>query len=67
MDYEMRSIEFITETKGLPSPGTYEQENDMFKSKGPERFVAMTSEDEDKPVIRKKKVNANDKISHLGS
>lgn len=50
----MRAIEFIIENKGLPFPGTYEQENNRFKSKGPERFVAMTSED--KPDIKKKKL-----------
>jgi hypothetical protein len=27
---------------GLPFPGTYEQEYDMFKSKGPRRITAMT-------------------------
>lgn len=50
----MRAIEFIIENKGLPFPGTYEQENNRFKSKGPERFIAMTSED--KPDIKKKKL-----------
>jgi hypothetical protein len=29
---------------GLPFPGTYEQEYDMFKSKGPRRITAMTNE-----------------------
>ena len=41
----MRAIEFIIENKGLPFPGTYEQENNRFKS---------TSED--KPDIKKKKL-----------
>ena len=31
---------------GLPFPGTYEQEYDMFKSKGPRRITAMTNESE---------------------
>ena len=30
---------------GTPYPGTYEQEYDMFKSKGPRRITAMTNED----------------------
>jgi hypothetical protein len=29
---------------GLPFPTTYEQENDMFKRKGPRRITAMTNE-----------------------
>lgn len=29
---------------GLPYPSTYEEENDKFKRKGQERFVAMTTE-----------------------
>jgi hypothetical protein len=29
---------------GLPFPGTYEQEYDMFNSKGPRRITAMTNE-----------------------
>ena len=50
----MRAFEFITEgndrefhtggSLGLPFPGTYEQEYDMFKSKGPQRITAMTNE-----------------------
>jgi hypothetical protein len=32
----------VKETKGLPFPGTYEQEYNMFKKKGPERITAMT-------------------------
>jgi hypothetical protein len=32
------------ETLGTPYPGTYEQENDPFKSKGPKRTMKMTSE-----------------------
>ena len=31
---------------GLPFPGTYEQEYDMVKSKGPRRITAMTNESE---------------------
>ena len=31
---------------GLPFPGTYEQEYDMFKTKGPRRITAMTNESE---------------------
>ena len=34
----------VKENKGLPMPGTYEQEYNMFKSKGPERIIAMTNE-----------------------
>jgi hypothetical protein len=34
--------ETMKETKGLPFPGTYEQENNMFKKKGTERITAMT-------------------------
>jgi hypothetical protein len=34
----------MEETKGLPFPGTYEQENDMFKSHGPKRMTSLTSE-----------------------
>ena len=30
---------------GLPFPGTYEQEYDMFKTKGPRRITAMTNEE----------------------
>lgn len=50
----MRAYEFITEgndreyhtggSLGLPFPGTYEQEYNMFKSKGPRRITAMTNE-----------------------
>ena len=50
----MRASEFITEgndqefhtggSLGLPFPGTYEQEYDKFKSKGPRRITAMTNE-----------------------
>jgi hypothetical protein len=31
---------------GLPFPGTYEQENDKFKSTGQRRITSMTSEGE---------------------
>ena len=34
----------VDETKGLPFSGTYEQENDMFKSHGPRRITSLTSE-----------------------
>lgn len=34
----------VEETKGLPFPGTYEQENNMFKSHGPKRTTDLTSE-----------------------
>jgi hypothetical protein len=50
----VRASEFITEGNdeefhtggalGLPFPGTYEQEYNMFKSKGPRRITAMTNE-----------------------
>lgn len=40
----MRASEFITENKGLPFPGTYEEEYSMFKRKGPRRITAMTNE-----------------------
>ncbi len=50
----MRASEFITEGNdkefhtggalGLPFPGTYQQEYDMFKRKGPRRITAMTNE-----------------------
>ena len=50
----MRASEFITEGNdkefhtggalGLPFPGTYQQEYNMFKSKGPRRITAMTNE-----------------------
>ena len=42
----MRAVEFIAENKGLPMPGTYEQEYNMFKSKGPRRITAMTNEEQ---------------------
>lgn len=44
----------VKENKGLPMPGTYEQEYNMFKSKGPERIIAMTNE-ADKDVAEGKK------------
>lgn len=34
------------ENKGLSMPGTYEQEYNMFKKKGPERITAMTYENQ---------------------
>jgi len=34
----------VDETKGLPFPGTYEQENNMFKSHGQRRTTDLTSE-----------------------
>jgi hypothetical protein len=50
----LRAYEFIVEgndreyhtggSLGLPFPGTYEQEYDMFKRKGPRRITAMTNE-----------------------
>ena len=50
----LRAYEFISEgndqehhtggSLGLPFPGTYEQEYDMFKRKGPRRITAMTNE-----------------------
>lgn len=50
----MRASEFIVEgndkefhtggSLGLPFPGSYEQEYDMFKRKGPRRITAMTNE-----------------------
>jgi len=36
--------ESVEEGKGIPYPGTYEQENNMFKKRGPERFISMTTE-----------------------
>lgn len=51
----MRASEFISEgndrehhtggSLGLPFPGTYEQEYNKFKRKGPRRITAMTNED----------------------
>ena len=52
----MRASEFIVEGndqefhtgggKGLPMPGTYEQETNMFKRRGPRRITAMTNEEQ---------------------
>lgn len=42
--FEAKDWQTFGENKGLPMPGTYEQEYNMFKSKGPERIVAMTNE-----------------------
>lgn len=36
---------------GLPFPGTYEQENNKFKTKGPRRITAMTYEDQGAETI----------------
>ncbi len=41
--YAVYSTSVLTENFGTPYPGTYEQENNKFKSKGPQRFTAMTS------------------------
>jgi hypothetical protein len=35
------------ESQGLPMPGTYEQEYDMYKTHGPKRITALTTEDSD--------------------
>ena len=40
----MRASEFISENKGLPFPGTYEQEYGMFQRKGQRRTLALTTE-----------------------
>lgn len=40
----MRAREFISETKGLPFPGTYEQEYAPFKQVGSRKITAMTNE-----------------------
>lgn len=52
----MRANEFVVEgndqefhtggSKGLPMPGTYEQEYNMFKRKGPRRITALTNEEQ---------------------
>lgn len=44
----------VKENKSSSMPGTYEQEYNMFKSKGPERIIAMTNE-ADKDVAEGKK------------
>ena len=36
----------VSETVGLPYPGTYEETNDMFKSTGQRRIGTLTTEDE---------------------
>ena len=49
-------------SKGLPFPGTYEQENNMFKTKGPRRITAMTYEsqlDEKWSEKYKRSINCN--------
>lgn len=53
----MRANEFIIEGndkefytgggKGLPMPGTYEQEYNMFKRKGSRRITALTYEEQE--------------------
>lgn len=40
----MRAREFISETKGLPFPGTYEQEYAPFKQVSSRKITAMTNE-----------------------
>lgn len=45
----MRASEFITldeGARGLPFPGTYEEEYDMFKKKGSYRIGALTNEED---------------------
>lgn len=56
----MRAREFIAEkytggALGLPLPGTYEQEYNMFKRKGARRITAMTSEDSKNKKLNKRK------------
>ncbi len=41
----MRAKEFLPENKGLPNPGTYEQEYGAVQKHGPRRITAMTYED----------------------
>ena len=41
---ELDNPQGVEETKGLPYPGTYEQENNMLKSHGPKRITDLTSE-----------------------
>lgn len=36
---------------GMPFPRTYEQEYDMFKTKGPQRFTAMTESEKQFPSV----------------
>lgn len=55
----MRAQEFITEkytggALGLPLPGTYEQEYNKFKRKGPRRITALTCEEESENKDKKK-------------
>lgn len=40
----MRAKEFLPENKGLPNPGTYEQEYGAVQKRGPRRLTAMTNE-----------------------
>ena len=62
---QMRDNEFFVEEKhtggalGLPFPGTYEQEYNMFKRKGPMRITAMTSEEDESLKKTRKKVKLN--------
>lgn len=70
----MRASEFIVEgndqefhtggAKGLPFPGTYEQEYNMFKRKGPRRITAMTYEDASKETVTLKQIYKDNKPAH---
>jgi hypothetical protein len=42
----MKGLSKIEENKGLPFPGTYEQEYNPFKRTGTERIIAMTNEEQ---------------------
>lgn len=62
----MRAKEFILENRGLPFPGTYEEEYSMFKRKGPRRIIAMTNEEEvneiaDNPYPYRPNIKTKDK------
>lgn len=57
---------------GLPFPGTYEQEYDMFKSKGPRRLTAMTNEDDSNTITltqlyKQEKPDDNEQIWDYGT
>ncbi len=43
---KMKAASGITESVGLPYPGTYEETNDMFKSTGQRRIGTLTTEDD---------------------
>lgn len=43
---KMKAASEITESVGLPYPGTYEETNDMFKSTGQRRIGTLTTEDD---------------------